>query len=106
MKMMFFSVTPPTKWKAGSTGTPPNDKPIYFSCADCDAKDAEIAGIISSDGTYNGIGLLGEIQKMNLRPAMFCAPCYAKRLAKAGIVESAPEKPAPEPERAWCETVN
>lgn len=37
--------------------------------------------LLSSDGTYHGIGLLGKVEGCNLRPAMFCAPCYAVRLA-------------------------
>ncbi len=81
--MMYYAVEPPTKWHAGFTGSKPNQVPIYFSCADCGAKEPEIAGIISSDGSYNGIGLLGELDGCNLRPAMFCAPCYAKRIGKA-----------------------
>ena len=72
--LIYWSLEPPARWKAGTAGT----ETLYFDCA---AKDPEVAGILSSDGTYQGIGLLGKVEGCNLRPAMFCAPCYAVRLA-------------------------
>lgn len=76
--MQLWTVDPPTKWQAGSVGAA--REPIYFSCADCSQKEAKIAGIISTDGTYAGIGLLGKLEGCNLRPAMFCGACFEKRL--------------------------
>jgi len=78
--LTYWSVTPPTRWQAAAPGTP-NETVLYFSCADCGAKDTLIAGIISSDGTYLGIGMLGS-SIGDYRPAMFCSPCYDKRLAR------------------------
>jgi hypothetical protein len=75
--LQYWTVDPPKPWQAGTTGA--NREPFYFSCADCHEKDAKIAGIISTDGTYSGIGLIGTLDGCNLRPAMFCASCYANR---------------------------
>jgi hypothetical protein len=77
--MQYWSLDPPKQWQGGSVGA--ERTPIYFSCADCGEKDAIIAGIISEDGTYTKIGLLGKLEGCNLRPAMFCSACFAKRLA-------------------------
>lgn len=82
--MIYWSLEPPARWKAGLAGA----ETLYFDCADCGAKDPEIAGILSSDGTYQGIGLLGELHGCNLRPAMFCAPCFAARLAAGQAVDA------------------
>ena len=81
--MTYWSVDPPTRWQAAvsAPGTP-NETTLYFSCADCGSKDSLIAGIISSDGTSLGIGLLGS-SIGDYRPAMFCQPCYDQRLATA-----------------------
>lgn len=78
----FWALSTPAKWQAGSVGV--ERTPIYFACADCRTPEAVIAGIISTDGTYLGVGVLGDLDRCNLRPAMFCGPCYANRLASAG----------------------
>ena len=81
--LIYWSLEPPARWKAGTAGT----ETLYFDCADCGAKDPEVAGILSSDGTYQGIALLGKIEGCNLRPAMFCATCFAARLAAGQPIE-------------------
>ena len=73
----YWSVEPPTKWQAGSVGA--ERKPFYFDCADCGAKEPPIAGIISTDGTFNGIGLIKTENSPFVKAAMFCAPCFEKR---------------------------
>ena len=78
MSMTYWTLDPPAKWQAGTVGA--ERTPFYFSCADCHEKDALIAGIISEDGTYARIGLLRCADSIMVRPAMFCAPCLAKRL--------------------------
>ena len=84
---MYWSLTPPAQWSAGRIGVPPNDTPLYFECADCGAQAPPIAGILSSDGTWNGIGFLGAASVDDIalspraRPAMFCASCFTARLA-------------------------
>ena len=75
-EMQYWTLEPPRQWRAGDVG----GKPFHFDCAGCRAKEPEIAGIISSDGTYAGIGLL-RAEGAFVRPAMFCAPCMASRLA-------------------------
>lgn len=92
--MNYWTLTPPTKWQAGTTGAA--RVPFYFSCADCNAPDVPIAGILSEDGTYTGIGLLRGVDAF-VRPAMFCVPCFEKRI-------TAPSAAAPPPadvERAY-----
>jgi hypothetical protein len=82
--MMYYSLEPPTKWQAGisAPGTP-NEQTFYFDCADCGAKEPDIAGILSSDGTFSGMGILKVEGSAFFNPAMFCAPCFAKRLEVA-----------------------
>lgn len=82
MSMQYWTLDPPAQWKAGSVGTKPNDTPFYFDCADCDAKEPPIAGIISTDGTFTGIGLLPIPGSIFVKQAMFCKPCFDARLAK------------------------
>lgn len=83
----YWTLDPPSLWKAGTT-TPRGSttpEPFYFGCADCGQKDARIAGIISTDGTFAGIGTLpldppdGFFRK----PAMFCGPCFDARRSHA-----------------------
>jgi hypothetical protein len=76
--MQYWTLNPPARWQAGTTGA--ERTPFYFSCADCGEKDAKIAGIISTDGTFSGIGLLKGDHSPFVKPAMFCTPCLAKRL--------------------------
>jgi hypothetical protein len=81
MAFTYYSLTPPAQWKAGSVGTPPHDTPFYFNCADCDAKEPPIAGILSTDGTFTGLALLRGPDTVFVKPAMFCANCFEKRIA-------------------------
>ncbi len=74
----YWTLDTPAKWQAGRVGA--DRTPIYFACADCRTPDAVIAGILSTDGTYRGIGLYGELAGCNLRPAMFCETCLARRV--------------------------
>ena len=82
-QMQFFTVNPPTKWQAGSTGA--ERTPFFFSCADCGKPDAEIAGIIGTGPTFAEIGILPSSDGHSpfVKPAMFCAPCFAKRIGRA-----------------------
>ena len=73
--MQYWTLNPPQQWQAGTIGA--NHTPFYFDCADCGATEPKIAGIISRDGTYTGIGILGDAPPY--RPAMFCEPCFTKR---------------------------
>lgn len=81
--MNYWSLSPPAQWRAGFAGA--ERTPFYFDCADCGAVDPPIAGILSSDGTYAGIAILGQatgsITERRLRPAMFCAACFERRLS-------------------------
>ena len=81
MEMTYWTVEPPAKWQAGLAGAART--PFFFSCADCGGKDAEIAAIISTDGTWSGIGLLPPVGggMIGHRPAMFCRDCYARRMS-------------------------
>jgi len=78
----YYALDPPARWQAGTTGTP--GTPFYFDCADCGAHEPEIAGIISTDGTFAGIALLkGDMGAPVVKTAMFCAPCFTKRMETA-----------------------
>lgn len=80
--MNYWTVNPPTRWQAGTVGAART--PFYFDCADCGQEDAEIAGILSSDGTYLGTALLGgDHGPCSYRPAMFCQPCFDARMKEA-----------------------
>lgn len=78
-RMQYWAVDPPSRWQAGTVGA--NHAPLYFSCADCGEKNAEIAGIVSTDGTFQGIGILKAGDGF-YNPAMFCRKCYAKRVVQ------------------------
>ena len=80
MSMTYWTLEPPAQWRAGFTGTEPNKVPFYFDCADCSAKEPPIAGILSTDGTFSGIGLIRTPGDIFVKTAMFCAPCLATRL--------------------------
>lgn len=77
--MNYWRLDPPAQWRAGYEGA--DRTPLYFDCADCGAADPPIAGILSSDGTFKGVALLGKMEGCNLRPAMFCAVCFERRIA-------------------------
>lgn len=76
----YFDITPPTKWQAGRAGF--DMHPIYFDCADCGAHEPAIAGIIAAtdNPTFTGIATFKAPDGF-YKTAMFCAPCYAARLA-------------------------
>jgi hypothetical protein len=90
MTLMYWRLDPPKQWQAGSYGA--NKTPIYFACADCRTKDATIAGILSKDGTYSTIGILGTFDAMDLRPAMFCGPCFDHRVREADTAREAADR--------------
>ena len=73
----FWTLEPAARWKAGTTGN--DQKPFYFDCADCGTQEPPIAGIVSTDGTYAGIGLM-KLPSGFYAPMMFCQPCFTKRL--------------------------
>jgi hypothetical protein len=77
--MQYWTLDPPKRWQAGHVGA--DKTPLYFSCADCGEKDATIAGIASTDGTFQGIGIIKASDGFFGNPAMFCQPCFDKRLA-------------------------
>lgn len=79
--MTYWTLSRPQKWQAGTVGA--DKTPIYFSCADCGEKDAAIAGIVSTDGTFRGIGVVRTEGSAFVNPAMFCTKCFAKRQQKA-----------------------
>ncbi len=83
MNMQYWTLNPPAQWKAGNVGAART--PFYFNCADCGAKEPPIAGIISTDGTFAGIGLLKSADSIFVKTAMFCSPCYAKRIQPAMV---------------------
>lgn len=78
----YWSLTPPARWQAGTVGA--EQTPFYFDCADCGAKEPEIAGIISTDGTFGGIGVVKVNGGPFMNPAMFCASCWSVRMFAAG----------------------
>lgn len=80
--MNYYSIEPPSKWRAGYTGTEPNRQEFFFSCADCGEEDSLIAGIIADD-PYTGFNSIGVLKSGEgfYNPAMFCATCFAKRLS-------------------------
>jgi hypothetical protein len=83
MPMQYWTVEPPRQWRAGAVGTDANHTPFYFDCADCGAKEPPIAGIASTDGTFAGIGIIHTVgQEPFVKPAMFCASCFAKRIGQ------------------------
>lgn len=83
--MNYHALETPCRWRAGLLG----DKPFYFNCADCGAHEPVIAGLIAPrgfDGSIASVAMLGSLKEMahdkpGLRPAIFCAPCLAERLA-------------------------
>ncbi len=89
--MQYFALEPPIKLQAGLVG----DKPTYFDCATCGAKEPEIAGCLAnSDATATGpvsfdkIGILTPKDGKGGFPrhALFCADCFKK--IQSGVSES------------------
>jgi hypothetical protein len=78
----YWALDPPTRWQAGTVGV--KAEPFYFDCGDCGAKEPPIAGILSTDGTFKGLGVLPVKDSAPfVRPAMFCADCFHKRVTAA-----------------------
>lgn len=80
MGLQAFDVCPPTQWRAGFVG----DRPFFFGCAQCEEKDAEIAGCLSQDGTFRGVGIITKPATEGRpfpthHPALFCRECWEKR---------------------------
>ncbi|PWU21762.1 MAG: hypothetical protein C5B50_00990 [Verrucomicrobia bacterium] len=88
-QFQYFELCPPQKWRAGFFDEA-QTKLFFFDCADCDAKEPEIAGILGTGGTYERIAVLTDSRKRNTL-AMFCAPCFAKRLAHPSFVPVTPD---------------
>ena len=80
--MTYFELLPPKKWRAGTVGAGPTAREFFFDCADCDAKEPEIAGILGTTGRYEDIAILPIPGSPMVKLAMFCAPCFAKRIAE------------------------
>jgi hypothetical protein len=80
----YYPLEPPIKWRAGFVGDGPDARPFYFDCCACEAHEPEIAGFVSSDGTFAGIGVIKKPDDQNsvgrYFPAMYCVDCFAKRL--------------------------
>lgn len=78
--ILYYEVVPPRKWQAGTFGA--EQTPLFFGCADCGEKDAEIAGMASTDGTFRGIAVIKPTgEKFFVNPALFCRTCFEKRIA-------------------------
>ncbi len=78
--MKRYDVIPPRKWHAGWSGK----TELFFPCADCETSNAEIAGVLSTDGTIRGIGIITKPADATRRfprhfSALFCAPCWKVR---------------------------
>jgi hypothetical protein len=69
--MMYFQLEPPARWQAGTTGE--DHRPIYFDCADCGAREPEIAGFLGRSPDYHGIAVLRPEGEVIGRLALFCA---------------------------------
>ena len=73
----YYTLNPPTQWKAGSSG----ETPLYYDCGDCGAEEPKIAGFLASEPTFWHIAIL-EDGKGFPKAAMFCEACFQKRLAQ------------------------
>jgi hypothetical protein len=78
--MNLYELVTPMQWRAGFTGSGENQKPFFFSCGDCGAKDAVIHGFIGSGPTLYEIGLMRNGPKDPFtRLAMLCETCFNKQ---------------------------
>lgn len=77
----YFSIEPPAQYRAGFVGA--ERTPFYFDCADCASKAPAIAGFLGTGPTFADIGCLpaGPGETVFRKLALFCAPCYAARIA-------------------------
>ena len=75
--MQYFSLTPPVKWRAGFVGEAKT--PFYFDCADCGAKEPEIAGCIGTGPALEQVAVLATTGSAIVKTAMFCKSCFEKR---------------------------
>lgn len=73
--------TEPKPIQAGSVGA--DKKPFYFDCAQCDAKAPAIKGVLCStpEFQWEKIAIIGK--NFPYRLALFCAPCFEKRMAES-----------------------
>lgn len=79
--MIYYEIDPPTKWQAGIAGPgTPTEQVLYFDCADCGAKEADIAGFAGSGPTFSEIAVIPVKGSSLVNPAMFCRPCFALRI--------------------------
>jgi len=109
MTMMYFELHPPAKWRMGYSGAGENAKEFYADCADCEAKEPEIAGILAEadNPTFSGIALIVKPhpkypESKTYHAAMFCQTCFDKRVADErakqaqGIIEETDD------DANWC----
>ena len=77
---MFYQLVQPAQWHAGITGEGPADeKPIYFDCGLCGAKEPPIAGFSGAGPTYQEIYIFRGPDGL-YRHCMYCAECWDKVL--------------------------
>lgn len=79
---MFFSLVQPAQWLAGSSGEGPDEKPIYFDCGLCGAKEPAIAGFVGGGPTYQEVYIFRGPDGF-CRNCMYCAECWDKVLRGA-----------------------
>lgn len=84
--MNYYQLNPPVQWQAAVAGPgTPTETVLYFDCADCGAKAPEIAGFAGSGPTFSQIAVIPVKDSAFVNPAMFCAPCFSKRLAENAV---------------------
>lgn len=71
----FFTVNPPSLWRAGFAGS----KPFYFGCSECEAREVPIAGYWGTGTTFECVAIRTD-GKRGPRHAMLCEPCTKKVL--------------------------
>lgn len=74
MEMHKYGVVFPSKWKAGHSA----GETLYFACARCETKAPEIAGFIAGpSASFADIAQVRIEGSAFVKPAMYCAPCWA-----------------------------
>jgi hypothetical protein len=100
--MRYYELNPPIKLRAGFTGDK-QDKPLYFDCCACGAKEPEIAGVLASENAtadgrlaFDKIGVISGGER-GPRHALYCAACFAT-IVNDGLTlppDSPPDASAP-----------
>ena len=87
MRYVLYEVTPPVRWKAGaSLSADGRETPLYFDCADCEARDIEVAGLVARPGLgdrvrWTDVAILtkqADGREVHV-PALFCRACTDRR---------------------------